>query len=224
MWSMHMQMYIHMQSYAYIYPAYTRTWRLWSIMLAMPPANLIFMWEKSSSLSPNKLMGRSWGPANTRMIVLGRKPCKFRASVRLNQSQIYTYIHLYVLTDLDTLVSVLYCGSVGMRVYQYWAGSKICCFSSILKSIFVLDVVKPTDLKEHRNKSQLTSTHIPLGIEPKVWVVTLCRFNASQPRLLLVKVLKLRIFGCKGYFCGKAPRSSILVNSKATKWLAGEML
>lgn len=169
-------MYIHMQSYAYIYPAYTRTWRLWSIMLAMPPANLIFMWEKSSSLSPNKLMGRSCGPANTRMIVLGRKPCKFRASVRLNQSHIYIYkylyLYLYVLTELDTLVSVLYRGSVGMRVYQYWAGSKICCFSSILKSIFVLDVVKPTDSKEHRNKSQLTSTQIPLGIEPKVWVVT----------------------------------------------------
>jgi hypothetical protein len=111
-----------------------------------------------------------------------------------------------------------------MRVYQYWAGSKICCFSSILKNIFVLDVVKPTESKEHRNKSQLTSTQIPVGIEPKVWVVTSCCINASQPDLLFVKVLKLRIFGCKGYFCGKAPRASILVNSKATKWLAGEKL
>ena len=69
-------------------------------MLAMPPANLIFMWEKSSSLSPNKLMGRSCGPANTRMIVLGRKPCKFRASVRLNQSHIYINIYICIYTFL----------------------------------------------------------------------------------------------------------------------------
>ena len=70
---------------------------------------------KSCSLSPTKLVGQSWGPANTRMIVLDRKPLKLRASVRLNQNltipdvyiyiYIFIYMYIHVLTELDTFVS-----------------------------------------------------------------------------------------------------------------------